>query len=120
MLLALLLSGAVLVAIGIVLAAIALLARGAESLSRVAVFALGFLGGAQVPVSLLPDGLQVVSSLLPTTYALEAMRAAITGNDWQQPALILTGFAVVALPLSIAVFNGALRQAVRRGTLVRG
>ncbi len=120
MLLALLLSGAVLIAIGIVLAAVALLIRGAESLSRVAVFALGFLGGAQVPVSLLPEGLQVLSTLLPTTYALEAMRAAITGNDWQQPAAILAGFALVGLPLAMVTFAAAVRQAVRRGTLVRG
>lgn len=120
LLLALALSGAVLIAIGILLAAVALLVRGAESLSRVAVFALGFLGGAHVPVSLLPDGLQTISAALPTTYALEAMRAAISGGDWQAPAAILAAFAIVGLPLAIAAFGGAVRQAVRRGTLVRG
>lgn len=115
-----LLSTFALVAIGILLAALSLVARGAEQATRVVVFALGFLGGAHVPVSLLPGWLQTVSDALPTTYALQAMRAAINGGDWASPALILLAFTAVLLPVAAAVFGGAVRLAIRRGTLVRG
>jgi ABC-2 type transport system permease protein len=81
----------------------------------------GFVGGMMYPVSVLPGWLQTVSRLVPVTYSLEGMRAALLGGAplsalW--PALrALLIFAAVLLPLSLVVFSWALRRTKITGTL---
>jgi ABC-2 type transport system permease protein len=79
------------------------------------------LGGVYFPVQILPHWLGTVSLLLPFTHALEGLRQAVL-NGWGLRQLstqitILAAFAVVLLPLSLAVFAWAVRQAKRLGTL---
>jgi ABC-type multidrug transport system permease subunit len=108
-------------AIGIALSAVALLLRQADSLGRVTVFALGFLGGAYFPISQLPHPLQWVSDVLPTKFAFDGLRSALyTGSGWWSDLGLLVAFAAVALPLTVLAFRVALEASMRRGTLVRG
>lgn len=78
-------------------------------------------GGMLFPVTILPDWLQLVATLNPVTYALEAMRSALLGGAtlaaiWR-PLAILLLFAAVLLPISMCVFAWALRRTKITGTL---
>lgn len=80
------------------------------------------LGGALFPVSIMPPWLQKVSALLPTTYALEALRLAMlkgysVGMLWNQTA-VLGAMAVILLPGSVWVFARAVDKGRRDGTLM--
>jgi ABC-2 type transport system permease protein len=79
------------------------------------------LGGMMYPVRILPPALRVLAHLIPLTYSLEGMRAALLGGVgigrlWPQIAA-LGIFAVVLLPLSFVVFAWALRRTKINGTL---
>ena len=79
------------------------------------------VGGMMYPVSVLPDWLQRVARLVPVTYSLEGMRAALLGGAscaalWPSLRALLI-FAVILLPLSFAVFSWALRRTKITGTL---
>jgi ABC-2 type transport system permease protein len=81
----------------------------------------GLVGGMMYPVSVLPAPLQILARLIPVTYSLEGMRAALlTGAGWRElfpsiGALLL--FAVILIPLSFLVFAWALRRTKITGTL---
>jgi len=53
----------------------------AQTLANVFRFPMMFLGGVFVPVASFPPALQVVARLLPLTYAVEALDAAMTGGS---------------------------------------
>lgn len=79
------------------------------------------LGGMMYPVHVLPPALRALAYLIPLTYSLEGMRAALLGGVgigrlWPQIAA-LGIFAVVLLPLSFVVFAWALRRTKINGTL---
>ena len=81
----------------------------------------GLVGGMMYPVSVLPGPLRVVARLIPVTYSLEGMRAALLagagwGDLWRSLAALMI-FAVVLIPLSFAVFAWALRRTKVTGTL---
>ncbi len=81
----------------------------------------GLLGGMMYPVSVLPHPLQILARLIPVTYSLEGMRAALLGGApfrqlWPSLAALLI-FAALLLPLSFAVFAWALRRTKITGTL---
>jgi ABC-2 type transport system permease protein len=78
-------------------------------------------GGVLYPVAILPDWLRHISALLPITYAIEGMRAALLRTaPWSElwhslgPLLL---FAVVILPVSLFSFQYATRRARITGTL---
>jgi ABC-2 type transport system permease protein len=81
----------------------------------------GLLGGMMYPISVLPRPLQLVAHLIPVTYALEGMRAALLdGAGWNRigPSILtLLAFAAVLLPLSFSVFAWALNRTRVTGTL---
>jgi ABC-2 type transport system permease protein len=81
----------------------------------------GLVGGMMYPVAVLPAPLQFVARLIPVTYSLEGMRAALlAGAGWTalwRPLVALLVFAVVLIPLSFAVFAWALRRTKITGTL---
>jgi len=75
----------------------------AQTLANFIRFPMMFLGGVFVPLSSLPPGLQVVARVLPLTYAVEALRAAMTGRSLAMAALdliVLAAFAVVLFELA--------------------
>ncbi len=81
----------------------------------------GLVGGMMYPVSVLPGPLRYLARLIPATYSLEGMRAALlAGSGWRElwpsiAALLL--FAAVLIPLSFLVFAWALRRTKVTGTL---
>jgi ABC-2 type transport system permease protein len=79
------------------------------------------LGGVLYPVSILPWWLRKASALLPITYAIEGLRAALLrGAPWHElwhsmaPLLLI---AVIVFPLGIASFQIAARYTRIAGTL---
>jgi ABC-2 type transport system permease protein len=79
------------------------------------------VSGMMYPVSVLPVWLQYVARLVPVTYALEGMRAALLAHAalrelWPSLAALLI-FAAVLLPVSFATFSWALRRTKITGTL---
>jgi ABC-2 type transport system permease protein len=79
------------------------------------------VGGMMYPVSVLPRWLQFIARLIPVTYSLEGMRAALLGHAsflelWPSLAALLI-FAVLLLPISFLVFSWALRRTKITGTL---
>lgn len=81
----------------------------------------GLLGGMMYPVAVLPPLLRDLARVIPLTYSLEGMRAALlngAGLDklWPQIAALAI-FAAVLLPVSFVVFAWALRRTKITGTL---
>jgi len=79
------------------------------------------VGGMMYPISVLPVWLQYVARLIPVTYSLEGMRAAILGHastrELLPPIAVLLLFAALLLPASFAIFSWALRRTKITGTL---
>ncbi|MGC8927004.1 MAG: ABC transporter permease [Myxococcota bacterium] len=84
--------------------------------------ALSYLfSGVYFPVSLLPEPLQLFSKILPMTHSLEGLRRAlltqITFNDILPQIGALLLFSVILWPVSIIVFNLAVKKAKYDGSL---
>jgi len=81
----------------------------------------GLVGGMMYPVTVLPRPLQILARLIPVTYSLEGMRAALlSGAGWREiwPSVgALLIFAAILLPVSFGVFEWALRRTKITGTL---
>lgn len=94
-----------------------------EQLSFMVQAVVLLVSGVYYSVDVLPVWLQVFSWLSPATYLLEGVRAAVIDGadiaDVGGQLLALVGFAVVLVPLSIAVFSAAERWAKRTGRLKR-
>ncbi len=81
----------------------------------------GLVGGMMYPVAVLPMPLRIVARLIPVTYSLEGMRAALLagagwGELWHSLVALLV-FAAILIPLSFAIFAWALRRTKVTGTL---
>jgi ABC-2 type transport system permease protein len=104
--------------LGILLGALVLVVKRGTTLVGLLIFVLGALSGAFFPLSVLPGWLEAIGRLLPTSYAFSGLRDAIfQGSDWATPALILTAFAAVTIPLALVAFRLALDHTRRAGTL---
>jgi len=83
----------------------------------------GLLSGVYYPITVLPDWLQVVSSALPTTYALRALREAFINGaslyDIRQELAILVAFTLVTVPLGLWAFQAGFNRARREGSLAQ-
>lgn len=81
----------------------------------------GLAGGMMYPVSVLPGYLQAVARLIPITYSLQGIRAALLGgapfHDLWSSIIALLIFAAILLPLSLLAFGWALRRTKITGTL---
>ena len=120
-------------AVFLALALLSLLPLGIFSAAFVLIFKRGdpitfmlghlsaLLGGVYFPLQVLPSWLQTLSQIIPFTHALEGLRQAVlNGQGLAQlstQVAILGAFVVVLLPLSLAAFAWAVRQAKRLGTL---
>jgi ABC-2 type transport system permease protein len=82
----------------------------AQTLANLFRFPMIFLGGVFVPVESLPPVLQVIARLLPLTYSVEALRAAMTGSPSSAAALDL----LVLLAFTVVLFVLAVRILARR------
>jgi ABC-type multidrug transport system permease subunit len=104
--------------LGVLAAAAVLAFKQGEGVVDAAVFAMTFVSGALFPLSVLPDWLEAIGRVMPTSFAFEGLRDALfAGGGWGVEALVLLAIAAVGLPLATWVFARALRHAKRRGNL---
>jgi ABC-2 type transport system permease protein len=93
---------------------------GAESFAWVSIFAIAPLSGIYYPVSTLPDWLQPVSWMLPSSYVFEGMRQLMFGQvvrgDLMWRAI---GLNVIYLAVGSGFFLLAFHSARRNGLLLR-
>jgi ABC-2 type transport system permease protein len=79
------------------------------------------LGGVYFPLQILPHWVRIVAQFLPFTHALEGLRQAVLNGkglgELGAQIAILSAFAAVLMPLSLAFFAWTVRQAKRLGTL---
>ena len=83
----------------------------------------GLFGGMVFPVESLPVALRWISYLLPITHGLDGLREILLkGGNLQDvwfDMVVLLGFAVVLVPLSLYCFSLAVRYARREGSLLK-
>jgi ABC-2 type transport system permease protein len=94
-----------------------------EQLSFMVQAVVLLVSGVYYSVDTLPGWLAAVSHLSPATYLLEGMRGALIDgasvSDELGNLMALALFAVVLIPVSVAVFSAAERWAKRTGRLKR-
>lgn len=82
-----------------------------------------FLGGVYYPTHVIPSWIEQLSSAVPMTYGLRALRRILL-EGWSFTAVgddlsILLGFILVLGVLSVAMFRSGLRYARRSGSLAQ-
>jgi ABC-2 type transport system permease protein len=117
----LLLSVVAFASIGILTASVIMVIKRGEPITGLFANAANLVGGVFYPVTILPGWLQLIAGLLPITYAMRAMRAALlAGASWGELApdlLALAIFCLVLLPLALLAFRFAVDRARADGSL---
>jgi ABC-2 type transport system permease protein len=92
---------------------------GAESLAWVAIFAVQPISGIYYPISVLPEWLQDIALMLPSSHVFEGMRALLFDHqfrlDLMAHAMILN---LIYLAIGAAAFLIAFRMARKEGLLL--
>jgi ABC-type multidrug transport system permease subunit len=105
-------------AIGCAIASFTLLYMQGKAMVGLVVLAMSLLSGLYYPVDVLPDVLQTLGQALPTTWALDLMRACLIRGEVDEPLLAaLAAASAAGLPLSVWLFSRALDRARRAGSL---
>jgi ABC-2 type transport system permease protein len=111
------------VAFGVLSAATILWLKKGDPLAWILGGMGALLGGAYFPVEVLPDWLQKISFLIPTTYSLDALRLTlINGYPLEKVAgqtLTLGLITAVTLPASLIIFTAVVRKGRLEGTLTQ-
>jgi len=107
--------------IGIFSASFLLIFKRGDPITSLLGHLSALLGGVYFPLTVLPGWLVTASFFIPFTHALEGLRQAVL-NGRSLPELttqvaVLSIFAAVLLPISLAVFSWSIHQAKRLGTL---
>jgi ABC-2 type transport system permease protein len=93
---------------------------GAESLAWVSIFALAPISGIYYPVAVLPEWLQAVAWLLPSSHVFEGMRALMFEQTVRLDLMLQSaGLNVVFLAAGAGAFTVAFNSARQRGLLLR-
>jgi ABC-2 type transport system permease protein len=93
---------------------------GAESLAWVSIFAIAPLSGIYYPVSTLPEWLQPVAWLLPSSHVFEGMRQLMFGQVMRADLMWQAiGLNLVYLAVGTGFFLLAFHSARRNGLLLR-
>jgi ABC-2 type transport system permease protein len=104
----------------VVMGLVMFLGTGTETIAYGLLFIILPLSGAFYSVSVLPDAIQVVSAVLPTTYTFSAARAVTTGDTapWDDIGVAAIGTtALIVAALGFATYS--LRVFQRRGFISR-
>jgi len=108
-------------AFGILSASFIVLTKRGDPFTLPATYATSLLSGALFPVTLLPAPLQWLAHAFPAYYGINGIRKLLLAgagfSDVAGDLLVLIGFGLVLIPLSLAVMRRALRIARVTGTL---
>ncbi len=93
---------------------------GAESIAWFAIFAVAPFSAIYYPLSVMPDWLQWIAGILPSTHVFEGMRAVLVDNDFRTD-LLFNAVALNAayLSISVLVFLRFFRSARERGLILQ-
>jgi ABC-2 type transport system permease protein len=109
--------------VGIVAGAAILAFRTTAQATTVVLSLSALLGGVYYPTSVIPSWLAEISQFVPLTYGLRALRRSLIEgapvSALAQDLAVLTGFGVVALLVSVLIFNWSVTYARRAGTLAQ-
>lgn len=107
--------------LGLSSAAMILVTKQGDPVGWIVTTLMVFFSGVLFPVEMLPSALQNVSFLLPTTYALRALRLTMArGAGWadiQGDLLILLVTTAITIPIGLWSFRKGLDRARRCGSL---
>ncbi len=107
--------------LGMISASIGLMFRRGDPVRWIIGNLFWLLGGLYFPVSVLPDILQNISRLIPTTYLLHAVRLSFLRGtslvSLKMELAVMMCFCGLLFAIGYFVFSGALRYAKRKGTL---
>jgi ABC-2 type transport system permease protein len=93
---------------------------GAEGIAWAALFAIAPVSGIYYPISVLPNWLQAVAHLLPSTYVFEGMRAILLQNTYRGDLMTAAvGLNVLYLAAGAAAFLGFFHVAREKGLLLQ-
>ncbi len=109
--------------IGILAASVIMVVKRGDPVTALFGNLATLVGGVYYPIDVMPDWLQAVAKLLPITYALNGMRAALlNGASWAELApdlWALLVFCLLLFPLSLFVFRFAVNRARADGSLAQ-
>ena len=92
---------------------------GAESLAWVAIFAIAPVSGIYYPIAVLPDWLQTVAWVLPSSHVFEGMRAVMFEHVFRADLMIqAAALNVLLIMIGTGVFLRAFNSARQRGLLL--
>jgi ABC-2 type transport system permease protein len=106
--LAIFLSSAVFISIGLIFASLMEQVEGFNIIVNFFIFPMFFISGAITPITSFPEPLRFISYLSPLTYGIDLMRAALTGNSLLPVFIslpIISVFAVVFVLMSAYIFD---------------
>jgi ABC-2 type transport system permease protein len=109
-------------ALGILAAAAAIVLKKGDPIDVILGSGALVLSGAYFPISVMPESIQSIAQLIPTTHALEGLRRALfvgaSLQDLSKEVLILAGSGLVLFPASLFAFHAAVEKGRRDGTLL--
>ena len=94
--------------VGVAMAVLSPFEQLTNALTQLIIFYVLLFSPVMMPKQQLPAALQHAATFLPTTYAADAMRAALTdlpGTDLVRSMAVLAGFCIVSLGLSAATIR---------------
>jgi ABC-2 type transport system permease protein len=105
-------------ALGCAIASFTLVFMQGQGIVGLAVVALSLLSGLYYPLEVLPDAVEALAQVLPTTWALDLMRSCLIHGEVDELLLAaLAAASAICLPLSVWIFSRALVRARRQGIL---
>ncbi len=105
-------------ALGVLLASFGLVYKQTITLVGMTVTGLALLSGVYFPLEVLPEPLSAVGELLPFTWAVDAMRAALLSGEVEIGRLsLLFASAIVLMATGFVIFRLAFDRARRDGSL---
>ena len=107
---------------GLALAGVALLVKQAAAGSTWIVAGITLISGFYFPVALLPGWIEWASAVQPFTPTVDLLRHVLVGTPMNGEAwlkvLKVVAFAVVLLPVSLAILSACTRGSRRRATIL--
>lgn len=104
--------------LGMALAGFVVVFKRGETVTTLLIGGLGLIGGVLYPVALLSTPLRYLADILPFTWALDVMRAALLGGQSDLVRLAeVWAVSILLCPIALWLFGVALRQAKKKGTV---